>query len=273
VTFAAVTFPPAPTAAASNAGIVGPAATSRSTAPLIPLSLPPLEVDGTSTDEAPVHPFKQQGITIGWPQKPIDRGEDEFQWDSYLKSNVHMLTWQHAYRIVMQEKTRTGLRQPIFPQWGANIRAIPQSWGDGDGFVTNYVGHPFMGSIMGFLQVMHHPVHSRIELGDAEYWRARGVTLAASAAASLQFEIGPLSEASLGLNPAKQGLVDFVMTPVMGTGFLVAEDAIDKYFIAKLEAGKGTKTKRFLRCALNPGRMTANLFAFRAPWSRDTRPD
>jgi len=273
VTFAPVAFPAATTAVAgTNAGAVDLATASRPSS-LVPAALPPLETTGTFQDDDGFHPFKQQGVTIGWPSKPIDRGQDGFQWDSYVKSNVHMLTWQHAWRILMQEKTRVGLRQPVFPQWGANIKAIPRSWGDGDGFVTNYVGHPYMGSIMGFLQVMHSPVDSRVEIGDAEYWKARSVTLAASAGASLQFEIGPLSEASLGLNPTKQGLVDFVMTPLMGTGFLVAEDAIDKYIIAKLETGKGVKTKRFLRCAMNPGRMAANLFAFRAPWSRDTRPE
>jgi hypothetical protein len=240
---------------------------------LLPKTLPPLETEGGTLEDGPFHRFFQPGLTIGWRSTPVDRGQDGFEWDSYLKTNVHMLTWQHAFRILTQEKTRVGLRQPMFPQWGADIRAIPRSWGDGDGFVTNYVGHPYMGSIMGFLEVMHHPVDSRVEMGDAEYWRTRSVTLAATAAASLQFEIGPLSEASLGLNPSKQGLVDFVMTPIMGTGFLVAEDALDKYVIAKLEAGKGVKTKRFLRCALNPGRMAANLFAFRAPWTRDTRPD
>jgi hypothetical protein len=266
---------PSPPLAATEHGAVVPEpgnAVSRALPSLLaPSGLPPLDLAGRVGGDRPFHPAYREGITVGWPSKPVNRENDSFQWDSYLKHNLHMLTWQHSYRVLAQEKTRSGLRQPVFPQWGANIEAIPQGWGDGDGFVTNYVGHPYMGSIMGFLQGANHPVHSRLEFGDAGYWQARSAALAASAIASTQFEIGPLSEASLGLNPSKQGLVDFVVTPLLGTGLLVAEDALDRYVIAKLEAGKGKGVTRFVRCALNPGRMAANLFAFRAPWHRDTR--
>lgn len=55
-----------------------------------------------------------------------------------------------------------------------------------------------------------------------------------SAAYSLQFEIGPLSEASIGnvgMRPETTGWVDDVVTPLGAFGLIVAEDALDRYFV------------------------------------------
>jgi hypothetical protein len=199
--------------------------------------------------------------------------EKGFDWHGYMRQNLHMLSWQHAYRVLFQGKTRAGLTTPLFARWEENIRAIRRRWGDGDSVWTNYVGHPMMGAVMGRFEVMDDRAHAGIEIGDDGYWHARGVTLLATAAASTQFEIGPFSEATIGLNPERQGLVDFVVTPVLGTGLLVAEDAIDQYVIARLESGRGRVSKRLLRVGLNPARALANLFALRAPWDRDSRAD
>jgi hypothetical protein len=218
--------------------------------------------------------FTPQGLTVAWPASgPVNREGDRFRWDTYLKHNLRLLACLHGKRILFEEKTRRGMREPLLRQWRDDIVAIPRRWGDEDPFVTNYVGHPMMGAVMGYLEVVNHPVHARLEFGDRGYWKARGATLVAAAVASTQFEIGPLSEATMGLHPSKQGLSDFVVTPLLGTGLIVAEDAIDRYVIVKLETGRGAASRRILRCALNPSRAMANLVAFRAPWRRDTRPD
>ena len=235
---------------------------------------PALESAGRIGAGGPRYSFTPAGLTVGWPApKPVNRENDAFKWDSYLRHNLHMLAWQHGYRIACQEKTRVGMRKPWLRQWRYDVTAIPRRWGDDDSFVTNYIGHPIMGAVMGYFEVVNHPVHARLEFGDRGYWRARGMALVASAVASTQFEIGPLSEATTGLHPSKQGMVDFVITPLVGTGMIVAEDALDRYVIARMEVGRGTLSRRILRCTLNPARTLANLFAFRAAWRRDTRPD
>ena len=55
-----------------------------------------------------------------------------------------------------------------------------------------------------------------------------------SAAYSLQFEIGPLSEASIGnvgMRPETTGWVDHVITPMGAFGLIVVEDALDRYAV------------------------------------------
>jgi len=68
-------------------------------------------------------------------------------------------------------------------------------------------------------------------------------------------------------------VVDLVVTPVGGIGFVAIEDALDRYVIHKLERKTSNRPLRaFLRCMLNPDRSFANLMRFKPPWHRDQRP-
>jgi len=97
---------------------------------------------------------------------------------------------------------------------------------------------------------------------------------AAAAIYSAQFELGPMSEASIGnvgLKAGTMAYVDLVMTPVLGLGMIVAEDAIDRFVIAKAEGRLSRNQTRLLRSLLNPNRSVANLIRFQVPWKRDAR--
>jgi hypothetical protein len=60
------------------------------------------------------------------------------------------------------------------------------------------------------------------------------------------------------------------MTPTAGLGLLVAEDALDRYLIERIERRTDSKyTSIFSRMALNPTRTAANLLRFKKPWHRD----
>jgi len=91
----------------------------------------------------------------------------------------------------------------------------------------------------------------------------------------LQFEIGPLSEASIGnvgMNPKAQGYVDIVVTPVLGTAWMLGEDALDKFLVKKFEEKvHNTVARAIVRIGLNPTRSMANLSRFQKPWYRATR--
>jgi hypothetical protein len=63
-----------------------------------------------------------------------------------------------------------------------------------------------------------------------------------------------------------------VVTPLLGVGMIVAEDAIDRYVLAKGEGGWGPNKVRLLRSILNPNRSIANLIRLQVPWKRDARP-
>ena len=100
--------------------------------------------------------------------------------------------------------------------------------------------------------------------------------MAWAAAYSTQFEIGPISEATIGnvgKKPGTAGAVDLVVTPTAGIGLAIAEDAIDRYFVTKLEARASSRfSKILIRSAMNPNRTFANVLRFKVPWHRDTRP-
>ena len=94
--------------------------------------------------------------------------------------------------------------------------------------------------------------------------------------ARIQFEIGPLSEASIGNVGMKRetaGWVDHVMTPAGGLGIMMLEDMLDRYVVRKLEDRTGSPVVRaMLRMFLTPSRATANVSGMRAPWFRAGRP-
>lgn len=101
-----------------------------------------------------------------------------------------------------------------------------------------------------------------------------------SAVHSLQFELGPISEASIGnvgLKPGEKsnhpmGYVDLVVTPVLGTAWLVGEDLLDRYVIRRIENKTQNRFVHILaRCFLNPSRTLANLLRNQEVWYRDDR--
>jgi hypothetical protein len=97
-----------------------------------------------------------------------------------------------------------------------------------------------------------------------------------SAAYSLQFEIGPPSEASIGnvgMRPETAGWVDYVITPIGAFGLIVVEDALDHYVGKWTEERVRNRYLRMLiRLAANPGRTLSNSASGRPPWAGDGRP-
>jgi hypothetical protein len=202
-----------------------------------------------------------------------DASEDaggHFRWGSAFRQSLLFLSVQHGYALT-QPKTRRDLHGPFFKDYARSVRSL-HGWADGGRFFTNYVAHPMEGSLYGFIQVQNDPAGSRLRFNDAGYWRSRMKALAWSAAWSTQFEIGPVSQASIGnvgLH-GKQTYVDIVMTPTAGLGLLMAEDALDRYLVERIERRAGGKYARiFARTALNPTRTAANLLRFKKPWHRD----
>ncbi|HEX7313432.1 MAG TPA: hypothetical protein VF297_05900 [Pyrinomonadaceae bacterium] len=191
-----------------------------------------------------------------------------FRWGAAFRQSMAFLSIQHAYALT-QPKTRKDLHGPFFKDYFRSVRAL-HGWADGGRFFTNYIAHPLEGSLYGFIQVQNDPAGARLRVGDAGYWRSRMKALAWSAAWSTQFEIGPLSQASIGnvgLH-GKQTYVDIVMTPTAGIAFLVAEDTLDRFVIQRLEQ-RGKYARIFARMLLNPTRTTANLLRLKKPWYRD----
>jgi hypothetical protein len=197
-------------------------------------------------------------------------------WRGALEDSMRLLAVEHSIRIGFQAKTRRELGGPFFKDYARSVR-MPQTWGDGDSPFVNYIGHPIHGAAAGFVWLDHEDGAHDPELGFSRaYWASRGRATAWAAGYSLQFEFGPLSEASIGnvgLRPETTGWVDHVVTPAGALGLLVAEDALDRYVVRRLEGWTSSPALRAtIRVALNPSRALSNAVQGRMPWSRPTRP-
>ena len=193
-----------------------------------------------------------------------------------IKDSFSLLMVQHTARILFQEKTRRELRGPFWQDYVDSVH-MPKSWGDGDGWLMNYVGHPIMGAASGFVFLANDPKSGKEEFGlSTRYWETRWRPVVFAALYSVQFEIGPVSEASIGnvgKNPETTGWSDYVITPLGAMAFLVAEDAVDRYFLRWAEEHVPNKIARIaLRCFFGPSRALANGAMGRMPWYRESRP-
>jgi hypothetical protein len=133
------------------------------------------------------------------------------------------------------------------------------------------------GAVASFIQIQNDPKGKQLDFGNnSEYWHSRLKAFAWSAAYSTQFEVGPISEASIGhvgKIPGTAGAVDLVITPTAGVGLSVLEDIVDRYIIRKMEGDTSSRVRKvLLRAMLNPNRAFANVLRWKVPWHRDTRP-
>ncbi len=199
-------------------------------------------------------------------------------WSGLFKESGIFLGIQHAFRLGSEQGTRDGLKGPFFSNYADSLGSL-HGWADGDEFYVNYVGHPIQGAISGFIFVQNDiPRYRNSEFGrNREYWRSRLRASAFSAVYSIQFEIGPASEATLGGVQRKYpayGFVDHVITTSVGLGWMIVEDALDRYVIRKFESRFRNPAARLLvRSWLNPSRSFANMLNLNVPWHRYSRPN
>jgi len=223
-----------------------------------------------------------------------ERNEGKFQWRPALVQSVEFLLFEHAFRLADDPYLRYLLfHKPFWHDWLVSAGQFDMSrWGDGDDFLVNYIGHPMQGGVTGNIYIQNDPKARAFKFGRSkEYWESRMKAMAWSAVYSAYFEIGPgLSEVAVGneggytYTPGcghyvcdrpgykpptnNTGWVDFIVTPTMGTGLMILEDAIELKIvdrIAKDDPGFGFKV---LRWGLAPTHSMANMLAGRVPWFR-----
>ena len=201
--------------------------------------------------------------------------QDRLDVKGVIGDSLRLLLMEHGLRVTFSEKTRRELAGPFFHDYIASVR-MPRQWDDGDGWFVNYIGHPIHGAAAGFIFIHNDPKSRREEFGlSQKYWSTRWRPTAFAAIYSLQFEVGLLSEASIGnvgMNPGTTGWSDYVVTPLGAMGILVAEDALDRYFVKWVEERVYNQPLRVsLRLLCGPSQMMANIAMGRLPWHRDTR--
>jgi hypothetical protein len=166
-------------------------------------------------------------------------------------------------------------------------------WNDGDDFLVNYVGHPMQGAVSGFIEIQNDPTGREQEISATRaYWMSRFKAFLWATAYSTHSEISPLGEAGIGneggwtypINcpkPCAQsgvhtkytnntGWVDFIITPTVGSLWMLAEDTLDRYVNDRVQGeNRSRNLPKILRGALNPSRTMANALRLKAPWYRD----
>jgi hypothetical protein len=201
---------------------------------------------------------------------------DGVDWIRVGTESLGFLILEHGFRYLTEEGTRHPHRS-FFNGYVNSLNGV-HGWADGDPFLVNYVGHPMQGSVAGFIFAQNDRKYLTAEFGrNSHYWKSRLRAAAFSWIYSEQFEIGPLSEASIGHTQAffpQQGFADQVATPAIGFAWMIAEDALDKYLIKRVEAHTENRFVRLLvRGGLNPARSMANVMSVQPPWHRTDRPD
>ncbi len=193
-----------------------------------------------------------------------------FQWRPAIYQSFMMMAIQHGYAIGFQEKTRRALKGPFFRDYWNSVKGL-DGWDDGNKFFTNYIAHPMQGALTGFIYLQNQPRTRNQRFGmSKEYWHDRLIAFVWSTAWSTQWELGPISQSSIGNVGLYGGMgyVDLVITPTVGTAWLVTEEALDRYVISKWER-RGWTMKVIARMLLNPMRTIANLLRFQVPWYRE----
>ncbi len=225
-------------------------------------------IDGLSSDDAEPFRFPYGEAFDDDNEHPMPR--ERFHWKPAIEQSLMFLGVQHGYALIFQEKTRRALKGPFFRDYWHSIKGT-SGWDDGNRFFTNYIAHPMQGGLTGFIYVQNHDrLRRQVFAESRQYWRDRAKAFVWSAAWSTQFELGPISQSSIGNVGmyGKMGYVDLVITPTVGTAWLVSEEAIDRYLIRHVET-RAFLLKVTLRIFLNPMRTMANVLRFREPWYRD----
>ena len=231
------------------------------------------------------------------PPLLVDTSKGTLHWSPAIWQSVEFLAIEHTFRIASDPYARYLLiHKPFWHDYLASANHFDLSrWGDGDDFLVNYIGHPLQGSVSGDIFLQNDPRGRSARFGrSSAYWHSRLQAMAWAAAYSAYFEIGPLlSEAAIGneggytyvptcgfypcqekagvhYKPATNntGLVDFVVTPVVGTGWIVMEDAIEREFVDRVAKGSPAMEYKILRASLAPSHTFANLLAGKSPWYR-----
>ena len=225
-----------------------------------------------------------------------------FHWGRALFESFTLLSVEQAYVVHTDWKWVAGSNSengvPFNHYWRDYKQSLSawthSGWNDGDPNMYGYVGHPIQGVAASYIYLQNDPKSETLEFSKTKaYWRSRLMATLWNAAYSTQWNIGPLSEATVEKYGTKQrspwnqngswpcttkncytgmGQIDLVMTPVGGFGWLVGEDILDRFITRRVE---GATRNRFLidaiRCGLDPIRVGTNILHGKRPWYRPSR--
>ncbi len=219
--------------------------------------------------------------------------KEKFHWRGLLLESIAFDSVQNSVRIMTagQHDRHILLNKPFWSDYGASLEQFNwRRWNDGDSIKVNYIGHPMEGAIAGYLEIQNNPNDRAIRrMNTRAYWHSRLRAFAWSAIYSTQWELGPIGESAIfnqggftypiqcapNCNPSSKytnntGWVDLIVTPTIGTIWLIGEDALDSLITDPLVRRHPHNFGYLvLRSGANPSRSLANMLRGRYPWYRD----
>lgn len=207
-------------------------------------------------------------------------------WIPILWQSFEITAAENLGNIAFDSETRHDL--VTNPYWSTYVKCVKQfrydQWRDDDGFVVDYVAHGLQGAIVSYIFEQNSPTgRGLVYVNNGNYWRSRLKGMAWSAVYEVQWKIGPASEASIGnsgLNTYftprvkgrstnETGFQDFVDTPVIGFGWNIGEDALDRFLMPKIWGHTHNKWVLAAASVMTPSKAAANMLRYKPPYYRD----
>jgi hypothetical protein len=220
----------------------------------------------------------QSGALRGKPCK--------LEWLPMLWEALEATAIENGGNIALDSDTRNDLAHN--PYWATYVKCVHQyrfrQWTDDTPFIVHGIGHPMQGASVYSIFAQNDPKSRGLLIANTgNYWRAHLKAMAFVTLFEIQWKIGPASEAAIGnsgLNtyttPAlngkttnETGFQDFVITPVFGLGWNIAEDLVDRFVMPHI--WKRTHNKLILTALLplTPCRDAANILRYKPFYYRD----
>jgi len=216
-----------------------------------------------------------------------------FNLKSAMLQSFEFTMFNHVWRAAFDPSLRYQIaHKPFVHDWFVSYKGYNlHRWNDGDDFIVNDVGHPLQGAVFARIFMQNEP-RSWVPISKTrDYWVSRLKSTAWSAAWEVQWKVGPFSETSFGnaggweyvngcgtalscLHNSKYpspptnntGLTDWIITPVVGLGWVLAEDTIERYIVAPVAENHRIFGGRILRSCLEPSKDFGAVFAGKFPW-------
>ena len=224
------------------------------------------------------------------------QGEEHYHWKGLLLQSLGFIAVENTFRLMTDQTFRQLTADK--PYWHDYIASLQQwnmrRWSDGDDFLVDDIGHPMQGGVSSFIEIQNDPRARMLQISSSPaYWKSRFMGMMWATVYSTQQKIGPLGEAALGSDGGETyvpgckypcpsykpgvtkytnntGWTDFIMTPVVGTLWVLMEDSIDRFINDPVQNAHPTALfPKIMRGGLNPCRTMANALRLKTPWYRD----
>jgi hypothetical protein len=223
-------------------------------------------------------------------------GEEHYHWRGLLLQSFWFFGIEQTARLFTDPYYRyLTVDKPFWHDYVASLHQWNMGrWSDGDDFLVAYIGHPIQGAVTSYIEIQNDPHDRYLQFSNTRaYWLSRFKGMMWATVFSTDEKVGPLGETALGSEGGytyiigcdygkctytpgvtkytnNTGWVKFITTPVVGTVWVIGEDAIDRYITAPIEeAHPGRVAPKILRGSLNPCRTAANAMRLKKPWYRD----